>query len=83
MAPPDDRRLLSAAVTLAMVAFVWPVLVHARAFRVEAAFGTILALAWALLAAVLLWRSGRRHLWLAMLLPFVVWWPLMFAFMAG
>ena len=82
MPPPDDRRLLSAAVTLALVAFVWPVLVHARAFRVEAAIGAALALAWALMVAALLRRSGLRRLWLAMLLPFVVWWPLMFAFMA-
>ena len=28
-------------------------------------------------------QPGRRHLWLAMLLPFVLWWPLMFGFMAG
>ena len=83
MPPPDDRRILSATVTLALVAFVWPLLAWAAPIRLQAATGTALALAWTAMAATLLVRSGRRRLWLAMLLPFVVWWPLMFAFMAG
>ena len=80
---PDDRRLLPATVTLALAAFVWPLLVHTTAFRTEAAIGTAVALAWTAMAAVLLARSGRQLLWLALLVPFVAWWPLMFAFMAG
>jgi hypothetical protein len=81
--PSDDRRLLSAAVTLALVAFVWPMLARLGTFRLEAAIGTVLALAWVTLVALVLGRSGWQRLWLAMLLPFVVWWPLMFAFMAA
>ena len=81
--PSDDRRLLSATVTLAGIAFVWPLLAWAAPIRLQAATGAILALAWTAMAATLLIRSGRQRLWLAMLLPFVVWWPLMFAFMAG
>ncbi len=81
--PPRNDRLLSATVTLALVAFVWPPLAWAMPVRLQAAIGTALALAWIAMAAILLVRSGARRLWLAMLLPFVVWWPLMFAFMAG
>ena len=81
--PSNDRRLLSATVTLALVAFVWPMLVRLGTFRLEAVIGTVLALAWVTLVALVLERSGWQRLWLAMLLPFVVWWPLMFGFMAA
>ncbi len=83
MPPLNDRRLLSAAVTLAFVSFVWPVLAWGWPPRLLATIGAVLALAWTATAAALLIRSARRYLWLPMLLPFVVWWPLMFAFMAG
>ena len=43
--PSGDRRLLSAAVTLALVALVWPMLARLGTFRLEAAIGTVLALA--------------------------------------
>ena len=79
---PDDRRLLSATVTLALVAFVWPLLAWSWPVPLLAAIGTTLALAWTAMAATLVVRAGRQRLWLAMLLPFVLWWPAMFALMA-
>ncbi len=63
--PPRNDRLLSATVTLALVAFVWPPLAWAMPVRLQAAIGTALALAWIAMAAILLARAGRQRLWLA------------------
>jgi hypothetical protein len=71
---------LSASLIVAFLGFQIPARHWPRDYDAMITVSVPLAIVWAILFALCLWRSGRRGLWAILGAPVALWWPVWMIF---
>jgi membrane protein YdbS with pleckstrin-like domain len=67
----------------AVLGLLWPYFVAFRPVAIGLVATFVYAIVWLWMFGRLLQRRGWRHMWLVLVLPFVLYWPAIYAYMAG